>query len=435
MRAQHERSLLWIPFAFALTSCGGGGGDGPISPTPPTTPTASAIAVASGNSQSGKAEAALSAPLVVKVTSTQGTGISGVAVTFATTAGAVNPTSATTDANGNAQTVWTLGSRIGAQSATATAAGLTGSPVTFTATAGSAWTLDATVMTNATHFGGTTGNLANVAVLKLTDGRYRMMIGAVPGTADKRSAISTDGLAFTLESGVRLSCPQASTEPCFGQPFLIRLDDGRVRLFTEVVRTAPGFENGIYSFTSSDEGLTFMRDAGVRVTAVAAGMEKTHGPSIVKMKTGGWRMYFSDKTPGPISPRKIVSAFSTDLVTWTMDAGVRIGAGSTLTGSAEHPASIANVDGSVTLVYARFDGMDAGFGKNATYYSTSPDGLSFPREAAMGLPRQAGFEMEGNDPVLLHLGNGDVRIYYGVGDANSGIILTARRAPFTVNTP
>lgn len=427
MRARH-RSLPWLPLVFALISCGGGGGDGPTTPTP-ITPTASAIAAASGNSQTGKAEAALSAPLVVKVSSAQGAGISGITVTFAATSGSVNPTSGTTDANGNAQTVWTLGSSIGAQSASATAAGLSGSPVSFTATAGSAWTLDATIFTNASSFGGTAGNLANVTVLKLTDGRYRMIIGAVPGSADKRSAISTDGVAFTLESGVRLSCPQSSTEPCFGQPFIMRLDDGRTRLFAELVRIAPGFEEGIYSFTSTDEGLTFTRDAGVRIVAAAAGMQRTHGPSIVKVQTGGWRMYFSDNTTGPTSPRKILSAFSTDLVTWTIDPGVRIGAGSTLTGSAEHPGSIANADGSVTLVYA-------GRGQpNPMYYSTSPDGLNFPREALMGLPRQTGFEIEGNDPFLLHLGNGDVRMYYGVGDPNSGMILTARRAPFRVNTP
>mgnify|MGYP000111894336 CR=1 FL=1 len=192
-------------------------------------------------------------------------------------------------------------------------------------------------------------------------------------------------------------------------------------------------ERGIYSFTSSDEGLTFAPDNGVRITAAAAGTDGVSGPVIVKMATGGWRMYFSDaQKPGDVSPKKIVSAFSTDLLTWTKDAGVRIGAGSSaVTGGAEHPAAIANADGSVTLVYLRVLPP----GPHAMFYSTSADGLSFPREARMGLPMQTGFTIEGNDPELLHMPSGDVRIYYGVGDNTRGTIYTASRAPFTVNTP
>lgn len=432
MRDRHIRRLLSLPLLFASISCGGGGGDGPTTPTPPTTPTASAIAVASGNSQTGKAEAALSAPLVVKVSSNQGAGISGVTVTFAATSGAVNPATATTDASGNAQSAWTLGSAIGQQTATATAAGLSGSPVSFQATATSAWTLDATILTNAS-FGGAQGALADVAVLKLNDGRYRMIIGASPGTSSGlRSAISTDGITFTLEDGVRTAvCSQQI--PCFYHPFVMRLEDGRVKLFMGLPNTNQGFASGIYSFTSTDEGQTFSLDAGVRVTAAAAGTDGVSGPSIVKMQSGGWRMYFSNAVradgTGP-QPTKIVSAFSTDLVSWTMDAGVRVGAGSSvLTGRGEHPGSIANADGSVTLVYFRNNGMPTGL-----FYATSADGLTFTREARTGF----GFETvlgQANDPFLMQLSNGDVRMYANWGDDSGGSVFTARRAPFTVNTP
>jgi hypothetical protein len=97
---------------------------------------ASQIAVASGNNQTAIAGAAVTLPLVVKVSDTFGNGVSGVAVSFAVASGGgtVGTPSATTDATGQAQSALTLGLVAGAQTVTATSAGLTGSPVTFTAT-------------------------------------------------------------------------------------------------------------------------------------------------------------------------------------------------------------------------------------------------------------------------------------------------------------
>lgn len=97
---------------------------------------AASIAIASGNGQSAKVNEQLAAPAVVRVTAADGSGVDGVTVTFAAqNGGTAGPASATTDANGNAQTTWRLGPAAGPQSLTATAAGLTGSPLAFTATA------------------------------------------------------------------------------------------------------------------------------------------------------------------------------------------------------------------------------------------------------------------------------------------------------------
>ncbi len=78
----------------------------------------------------------MSQPVVVRVLATDGLPIEGVTVTFAAAngGGAGSPTDVS-DANGLAQTTWTLGPVGGVpQSLTATVAGVTGSPVTFTAT-------------------------------------------------------------------------------------------------------------------------------------------------------------------------------------------------------------------------------------------------------------------------------------------------------------
>lgn len=92
------------------------------------------IAIASGNTQTGRGGVALTSPLVVRVSDQSFIQMAGVPVTFAITAGggSLSVTSATTDDNGNAQTVYTPGTTAGAAMVTATVAGL--DPVTFTAT-------------------------------------------------------------------------------------------------------------------------------------------------------------------------------------------------------------------------------------------------------------------------------------------------------------
>lgn len=98
---------------------------------------ATAIAENAGNNQTAAAGTAVTTAPAVKVSDADGNGVSGVAVTFAVTAGggSVAGASATTDASGIAKvTSWTLGTTVGTNSLTATATGLSGSPVTFTAT-------------------------------------------------------------------------------------------------------------------------------------------------------------------------------------------------------------------------------------------------------------------------------------------------------------
>ena len=94
-------------------------------------------AAANGDAQTGTAGAALAQPIVAKVAASDGIGVAGTTVTFAvaTGGGSVAPLTAVSDANGLAQTTWTLGTGSGAQSITAAAAALTGSPLTYTATA------------------------------------------------------------------------------------------------------------------------------------------------------------------------------------------------------------------------------------------------------------------------------------------------------------
>jgi len=96
-----------------------------------------ALTVVSGTPQSGTVGQVLASPLIVKVTDTYGNPLSGVAVSFQVTAGGgiLGATSATTDANGQAQTTWTPGAA-GTNTVAASVPSFPSIPaVTFTATA------------------------------------------------------------------------------------------------------------------------------------------------------------------------------------------------------------------------------------------------------------------------------------------------------------
>src|SRR6185369_13514848 len=108
----------------------------------PTPASAAAIAVTAGIAQTGVVGLTLAGPIAVQVTDQSGKPLSGVTVTFTptttsgkvtTASGAAASAEVTTDANGAAQILWTLGTVAGADSLTVTVGSL--APVTVTANA------------------------------------------------------------------------------------------------------------------------------------------------------------------------------------------------------------------------------------------------------------------------------------------------------------
>jgi hypothetical protein len=96
-----------------------------------------AIRAVSGDSQLDTVAQVLTQPLVVQVTGSDGNAWGGVVVGFAVAGGGGGLAAAadTTDTEGRASTMLTLGTLVGENTVTASAAGLSGSPVTFRATA------------------------------------------------------------------------------------------------------------------------------------------------------------------------------------------------------------------------------------------------------------------------------------------------------------
>jgi len=144
------------PLSIAILAAGCGGGDGPT-PPPPQPALPAAIAPTSGSGQQGAAGLALPIPLVARVTDAQGRPLAGVNVTWQVTAGGgtITPTSAATDAAGEARAQWTLGTTAGANAATATIAGLAAAQFTATGIAGPAAAVVATPEAVTLEVGGT----------------------------------------------------------------------------------------------------------------------------------------------------------------------------------------------------------------------------------------------------------------------------------------
>ncbi|WKW10924.1 Ig-like domain-containing protein [Pseudogemmatithrix spongiicola] len=156
------------------------------------------LTVASGSGQAAAANAALPAPVVMQVRRADGTPVSGVTLTFAPEAGngTVAPTTATTDANGRAQTVWTLGAAAGTQVLNVSSG--TTLPTTVTATARTAASIAVTGDGQSARFGTA---LTNPIVATLTDLDGNAVAGAtVTFTPDAGSgtlaatSVTTDAL-------------------------------------------------------------------------------------------------------------------------------------------------------------------------------------------------------------------------------------------------
>ena len=165
---------------------------------------AATIAAVSGSGQTAVVNTPLAQPIVVKIAAIDGVGVAGIPGAFAAAnGGSTVGVPVLTDANGLAQSPWTLGPTAGTQSATATAAGLSGSPVTFTATATSppATQLVFTTQPASTVAGSNmapfvvTARDANGATATSFTGAVTIALGNNPGVATLNGTLTVNAVA------------------------------------------------------------------------------------------------------------------------------------------------------------------------------------------------------------------------------------------------
>jgi adhesin/invasin len=188
----------------------------------------SGVSVVSGNEQFGAPGTTLPDPLVVAVVDGAGNPVVGAAVTWVVTGGggSLDPATGTTDGNGRASTVWTLGPGIGPNAAQAIVSGV--GEAAFTATASAGDPDDIRIISGNEQQGQAGTQLANGLVVEVIDESENPVPGVTVtwrvesggGSVSPRTA-TTDGAgraatAWTLGPGtgeqrVEASAPSAGS--------------------------------------------------------------------------------------------------------------------------------------------------------------------------------------------------------------------------------
>lgn len=267
--------------------------------------------------------------------------------------------------------------------------------------------------------------VADVSGVLMPDGKLRAYVFA----QNKGIEIleSTDGKSFTRIGNA------FGGDKGQGQPRVIKLGSG----YRMLNMTSEGL-----SCSTSTDGLLFTVEVKTCIKKSDFGVTSMlSGPGIVKLPNGGYRAYFSSLGPagtGP-DPQKIFSATSADSLVWTPESGIRVGKGSSLDQSAEHPTAISHSDGSVTIFY--FDnGSGSAQGMNGSmglYYANSKDGLEFTNPIRIDMTGLAPKfrNATGNDPDIFLDKDGNMLLWAGDFDKELGGYIFAVKLTFTAVAP
>lgn len=167
-------------------------------------------------------------------------------------------------------------------------------------------------------------NMVDPTVVHLANGSFAAYI---PSEGDGLlGAASADGLTFT-KTGTASLLFHGSTPPALGgMPNAIQLSDGKIRLYANGAKD--GIQ-GIYSYLSTD-GIHFELEAGIRIGAQPG--RSVDDPAVIRLADGGYLMSHSEYPgagdPGP-NPwyHQYYLASSPDGLAWTDIATMSVRSG------------------------------------------------------------------------------------------------------------
>ena len=181
-------------------------------------------------------------------------------------------------------------------------------------TDGEVWTPDPGVRLTPRDGGAGDFRVVVTDVVPCTDprGRFRMYYECAPGTQSDpstiRSAVSEDGLRWTVEEGIRFGDDQSN----FASARLVYVNEALCRLYC-CERGA-----GIISAISEDGGLTFERETGIRIDQNGQyDATVAFAPEVLLLESGSYVMYYA----GYATPKEayILRATSGDGLDWEKD--------------------------------------------------------------------------------------------------------------------
>lgn len=241
-------------------------------------------------------------------------------------------------------------------------------------------------------------------VVQLSNYGYRMFYGV--NELGVGSAFSSDGLTWTVESGARVSNRQIEGEYDYrvSHPWVIQTTDGKWRMYYQSTFNAAGSTNGevVTRSAISDDGFTFTRESGTRVTTNDSMDLRTAGHGrILRNNDGLYVLLFSGNKSDDFGPSDIMVATSQDGLEFSM-------VNEALFPECHDPALVQLSDGRwATTVRYMAD-------YSAVAYSS--DGLSWTSLEPLTLYDASGNLLEGEagglgDPAFITLPDGTIRIY------------------------
>jgi hypothetical protein len=342
--------------------------DAPTSSGPPV-----ALQRVSGDGQTARPGSPLDRPLVARLVDADGRPVSRAEVRWTVTAGTVSPEVSVTNASGDAETVWHLGSASGTQRATAAAEGL--APIEFTAfvdvnAVPEVIPLHALSLT--TYDGSGQAVHPDVALPPFAGGGgdARLMITPYPwGNANMENPslfVGNGRDAWTPPAG--LENPVVRPENGYlSDPDMLWVEDQReFRLYYRHVHT----ENTVLLLRSAD---------GVRWDAprvvVTAPNHRAVSPTVVQRSPNEWLMWTVNSGPGGCTASSTTMELrrSSDGITWSAPSAVSI----------SHPSVFPwHIDVQwiprLREYWAMYNGKVSGScTTDALYLATSPDGVTW----------------------------------------------------------
>jgi predicted GH43/DUF377 family glycosyl hydrolase len=221
-------------------------------------------------------------------------------------------------------------------------------------------------------------------IVQLPDGTYRMYYADASPSGSYpiviRSAISSDGLTWTRETGIRIGQGYGGQEGWAGTPETIILPDGTYRMYYLEERWPfVGPLWGRISSALSTDGLTWTKEAGIRVDYGGTyDPVMATSPNIIELPNGTYRMYYSGRNE--YANHRILSAISSDGIEWIKEPGVRNDIGGIHDSyRADHPRVIRVPDGRYIMFYAGFDNVWS----SRILSAVSWDGLTWTKESGI----------------------------------------------------
>lgn len=248
------------------------------------------------------------------------------------------------------------------------------------------------------------GKYADADVVDLGNGSFRMYYAAEPEIANFKSqvysAISTDGVTWTAEKEIR----QGSTFPD-----VIKLPDGRWRMYYQ--------SNQVIKSAVSTDGLNFTDESGTRIDKTESGFDITNvaASSTVRLADGTYLMVYrglidkayetSEKLPNQ-TMQLFFYATSPDGLTWTKKGVALDSRNETLLGLADG-AELVNLDEGWRLYFWSYKGIYHTTYENGTFGATPVFDFALSTNSQTPFP-----ENPPSDPTLANIA-GKWHMYYG----------------------